>query len=147
MRKQHGHLHGSQGYSSLLNRKQGNVFLHCREGNAEMTVSKEPMAVHSICSSCFCSLSFIFNCSVPVCLGKTKKKNCSWRNRSKTIVSKVQNANQTWYVTSVEFGVPSHQLFCTPGVYPEPLDVDSRVQIAHQELSVKGDWALGMFVY
>ncbi|EFB18995.1 hypothetical protein PANDA_011986 [Ailuropoda melanoleuca] len=32
-------------------------------------------------------------------------------------------------------------------VYPESLDVDFRVQTAHQELSVKGDLDLDMFVY
>lgn len=75
------------------------------------------------------------------------KKIVAWETEAKPLCPKVRNANQTQYVTSVEFGVSFHQLFSTFIVYPESLDVDSRVQTAHQELSVKGDLDLDMFVY
>lgn len=71
-----------------------------------------------------------------------KKKNVAGETEAKLLCP-----NQTWYVKSVEFGVSSHHLFHTPRVYPEPLDVDSRVETTHQELSVKGDLALDIFVY
>lgn len=71
-----------------------------------MMVSEEPMTGPSVwhLAACFYSLNFIFNYSMPVYLGK--KKIVAGETEAKLLCPKVRNANQTWYVTSVEFESP-----------------------------------------